>query len=199
MTGTRLDLCAVVLAGGQSRRMGGWDKGLLELAGVTLTGRVLARIEPLVRECLVSANRHEAEYGAFGHPVLGDAGWGPLGGLLAALVVTDQPWALSLPCDMPFFPRDLPQRLWDAAQIEGSEVAIPVCGQVSQHGILLCRRECRVPLADYLARGGRSVKGWLTGLSVARVEFDDAQGFINLNSQQDWAQAETQARQDERH
>ena len=67
---------ALLLAGGQARRMGGVDKGLQTLHGQTLAAHVLASLaaqsQPPAR-CLISANRHLDAYAALGWPVLADA------------------------------------------------------------------------------------------------------------------------------
>lgn len=80
---------ALLLAGGQARRMGGVDKGLQTLHGQPLAAHVLASLaaqsQPPAR-CLISANRHLDAYAALGWPVLADAEPdypGPLAGIAA--------------------------------------------------------------------------------------------------------------------
>jgi molybdenum cofactor guanylyltransferase len=109
-------VCALILAGGAARRMGGTDKPLLRLGGKTLLARILAALRPGLPDIALSANGDPARFAAFGLPVLPDPipGQGPLGGLLAGL-----DWAatrgagalLSVPGDTPFIPIDLAARL----------------------------------------------------------------------------------------
>ena len=77
------DLTAVILAGGRGRRMGGSDKGLVELEGRPLIAHILNVIAPQVGTVLINANRNAKQYEAFGYPVVSDTldGFqGPLAG-----------------------------------------------------------------------------------------------------------------------
>ena len=65
-------MAAVILAGGQGRRMGGADKGLMDYRGRPLVEWVLAALEPQVAEIVISANRHLERYAAYGRRVLPD-------------------------------------------------------------------------------------------------------------------------------
>ncbi len=83
-----LAVTGVVLAGGQSRRMGGGDKGLLELAGKPMLGHVIDRLAPQVGRMAINANGEPSRFAAFGLPVVADtvAGFvGPLAGVLAGM------------------------------------------------------------------------------------------------------------------
>jgi len=60
----RFPVSAVVLAGGRATRMGGADKGWVELAGRPLIDHVLDRLRPQVDEILINANRSQARYQA---------------------------------------------------------------------------------------------------------------------------------------
>ena len=112
-------ITGLILAGGQARRMGGQDKGLVPLAGRPLIAWVIAALTPQVGRILISANRNQAAYAGFGHPVIGDeaggaelAGFqGPLAGIATAMTRAETPWLLTLPCDAPLAPADLVSRL----------------------------------------------------------------------------------------
>jgi molybdopterin-guanine dinucleotide biosynthesis protein A len=69
----RASITGVVLAGGQGRRMGGVDKGLVELAGRPLVARVIERLAPQVGALLINANQNVERYAALGHAVVRDA------------------------------------------------------------------------------------------------------------------------------
>ena len=55
-------ISAVILAGGQSRRMGGIDKGLIDLNGKPLVQHLIDRIAPQVDEVLISASQSNWRY-----------------------------------------------------------------------------------------------------------------------------------------
>ena len=65
-----LRITGVILAGGQGRRMGTIDKGLVSIDGRPMVAHVLDRLRPQVDEILINANQHRVEYEAFGYPVL---------------------------------------------------------------------------------------------------------------------------------
>ena len=121
-------ITGLILAGGRARRMGGEDKGLIPLAGRPLIAWVIDALAPQVGRILISANRNQAAYAAFGHPVIGDeavgaelAGFqGPLAGIAAAMTRMETPWLLTLPCDAPLAPADLASRL-AAALVHGPD------------------------------------------------------------------------------
>ena len=66
----REQVTGIVLAGGQGRRMGGVDKGLVELDGQPMVAHVLARLAPQVGDVLINANQNLERYAAFGYPVV---------------------------------------------------------------------------------------------------------------------------------
>ena len=85
---TDAPVTGVLLAGGQSRRMGGGDKGLLPLAGQAMLSHVIDRLAPQVGAIVINANGDPLRFQAFGLPVVADtiAGFvGPLAGVLAGM------------------------------------------------------------------------------------------------------------------
>ncbi|HEY1258796.1 MAG TPA: NTP transferase domain-containing protein, partial [Stellaceae bacterium] len=68
--------------------MGGGDKALRALGGVTLLGRVIDRLRPQVAVLVLNANGDPARFAGFGLPVAADSVpdfAGPLAGVLAGL------------------------------------------------------------------------------------------------------------------
>jgi molybdopterin-guanine dinucleotide biosynthesis protein A len=116
----RREIVGLLLAGGQSRRMGGGDKSLRMLAGQSILARVIARAQPQVGQLLLNANGDPLRFQAFSLPVLPDVVpdyAGPLAGILTGLtwMRDNRPEAThlaSFACDAPFFPEDLIARLW---------------------------------------------------------------------------------------
>jgi molybdopterin-guanine dinucleotide biosynthesis protein A len=191
----RSKISAVILAGGQARRMGGSDKGLILLNGRPLIAWALERIAPQIDELFVSANRNLDQYRCFGYPVLPDASSdfrGPLAGLLSAMTGAEYPLILSVPCDTPFLPDDLVGRLADAIEESGADIAIPVCNGQVHRAICLCRRSLRPSLENFLDQNGRRVGEWQSGLRRIEVPFDDERQFLNLNTAGELAAGEKQ-------
>ena len=182
-------ISAVLLAGGQGSRMGGIDKGLVELAGRPMAAHALARLAPQVDELLINANQNLERWRTFGYPVFSDdfggAGGfcGPLAGLQAALMRARHPLVLSVPCDSPFLPTDLVARLAHALHASAAQLAVATTAGRAHPVFCLCRRELAPQLADFLAAGGRKVGAWHSTLQVVEVPFDDdPAAFRNINT-----------------
>ena len=117
-------VAVVLLAGGQSRRMGGGDKNLMNLGGKPLLAHILDRVDITGLPTLINANGESARYAGFGLPVMADVvdGFvGPLAGILTGFewMRRDQPdctHLLSIATDAPFLPSDLLARLASAVR-----------------------------------------------------------------------------------
>lgn len=183
-----LPVTALLLAGGEGRRMGGQDKGWLELAGQPLVRHAITRLLPQVHRLLISANRNIGCYEALGFPVLADAapwiGMGPVAALatLAPTITSTNGYVQLAPCDMPLLPADLVERLEAALQEDARlEMVYPVCVDASQPALLLAKCAALADAADYLAAGQRSLRGWIARHASRGVVFDNAMAFANAN------------------
>lgn len=194
----REPITGVVLAGGLGRRMGGIDKGLQGFNGRPLVQWVLERLTPQVDRMLISANQNLARYAEFGCPVLADRipdFAGPLAGLHAALSRAGTPLLVSVPCDSPFLPADLVQRLRAALAADGADLAVARAGDQVHRAFCLARRELLPQLEAFLASGGRRLGLWHASLKLAEVVFDDeADAFSNINTPEDLARYERSPR-----
>jgi molybdopterin-guanine dinucleotide biosynthesis protein A len=184
----------VVLAGGQGRRMGGVDKGLVDLCGRPLVAWVIERLAPQTGALIINANQNVERYAAFGHPVVRDAleGFaGPLAGLHAALSAAATDWVVTVPCDSPFLPPDLVARLGDAAARGAATLAVARTFDQPHPVFALVRRGVRAHLEAFLAGGGRKIDAWYASLGVVEVAFDDeADAFRNINTAAELAAAQ---------
>jgi len=177
----------VILSGGRGSRMGGVDKGLLPFRGRAMLEWVLDRIEPQVAEVLISANQNLDRYLAFGHPVLTDriSGFaGPLAGLHAGLCVARCELVMMVPCDSPFLPLDLVQRMTDALESAGADIAVARSGERRHSAFCLCRVSVLDELAAFLDSGERKVDAWYaSSANVSEVLFNDRDdSFHNINT-----------------
>ena len=179
-------ITGLILAGGQSRRMGGVDKGLTPLRGRPMVAWVLERLAPQVGELLVNANQNLERYRALGYPVVSDEidGFaGPLAGLQAGMRAARTAFVLTCPCDSPFLPMDLAERLFAALDAPGAEVAVVKTGTWHQPVFALVRTALLAHLTSYLGKGGRKIDAWYGTLKVAEVAFDDEEAaFSNINT-----------------
>lgn len=91
---------AIVLAGGSGRRLGGVDKGAIEVGSRTLLARVLDALAGAERIIVVGPRRDlpEGVLQTSERP----AGGGPVAGLAAGLKLVEAPLVAVLACDLPF-------------------------------------------------------------------------------------------------
>jgi molybdopterin-guanine dinucleotide biosynthesis protein A len=182
-------IAALVLAGGQAKRMGGGDKTLLAVGGHPMLAAVISALD--VADIAISANGDPGRFAAFGLPVLPDGdfpGQGPLAGILAGLE-----WAgglgmtalLTVPGDTPFLPSGLAGLLRPA----------PGCashGGRRHHLVALWPVSCAAALRGVLSSpGSRRVGEFAERIGMRHVEFpvQDVDPFDNINTQDDLVRA----------
>jgi len=201
----RAEVAAVILAGGQARRMGGGDKCLLPLDGGTLLDAILARIAPQVGPIVLNANGDPARFARFGRPVAADsvAGQaGPLAGVLtgmewAAANAPDCRWLLSLPGDGPFPPEDLVARFLEAIERDGGEMACAASAGRAHPVIGLWPVRLAADLRHALTvEEIRKVDRWTARYRLSTVAWEVAaiDPFFNVNTPEDLARAQEIAR-----
>jgi molybdopterin-guanine dinucleotide biosynthesis protein A len=191
-----MKLGGVVLAGGQGSRMNGVDKGLQLLQGQSLVMHAVQRLQAqslAVASIAINANRHLNDYQALGFDVLPDAQAdfaGPLAGFLVGMTHCPHPYLLTVPCDTPFFPLNLAERLVLALKNQRADIAMATAPE--DDGVL--RRQpvfcvLKVTLKDslqsFLAQGGRKIGAWTALHHTVEVPFEDPLAFRNLNTVED--------------
>jgi molybdopterin-guanine dinucleotide biosynthesis protein A len=97
-----MNLSAVILAGGESRRMG-QDKAWLEMGGQPLIRRAVSTVRDSGIQKVAISGRVGTDYSTLGCPILFDLepGCGPLGGIERALAAATTPLVLVLAVDLP--------------------------------------------------------------------------------------------------
>ncbi len=176
---------AVVLAGGQSRRMG-VDKALLPLGGEGMLQRVVRQVEPWFDQVLISA-RGADDYAFLGHPVVPDAqpGLGPMGGLVSALEHARHDLVLVLPCDLAEVPLDLVSRL--LRQARGVNAVVPQSADGHYEPLVAVYRRSLLPiLRAALERGERRLIDLFPDLGVSALPLAPGEVVRNLNTPADY-------------
>ena len=179
----------LILAGGKGSRMGGVDKGLQSFRGKRLIDHVYERFAPQVGGIIINANQNQEEYKSFGVRVVSDAigGFaGPLAGFHAGLSISKRPFLASVPCDSPFLPTDLVERLYKRLDEAGAELAVAKTGEQPHPVFSLMRRTVLDHLNDFLKGGERKIDAWYATLSAVEVAFDDEpEAFSNINTREE--------------
>lgn len=182
-------ITGLILAGGRGSRMGGVDKGLQPFRGAPMALHVMMRLSPQVGDLMINANQNLAPYEGFGVPVWPDEmqGFaGPLAGLQTGLNHCETPYLVTAPCDSPFLPTDLVERLAEGIERQNAELAVAVTGEGESrqpHPVFCLLKTSLLPnLSQFLQAGGRKIDKWYASLSVAEVNFPDESAFRNINT-----------------
>lgn len=202
---------SVILAGGQSLRMG-QDKGLMEYhsptaesSGIQLDETKVASFncKPMVawvsdsllgsQHLWVNTNEHKQAYEHLGfvtikdvlHPDIGPLA-GPLLGILTGLQAAKSDWVLFSPCDTPNLPANYPDVMTQFACDNVSYANVVFDGERRQNLHLLLHRSLAEDLQMYLLSGGRKTYQWLERVNTKDVDFSaQTAAFKNINSPED--------------
>jgi len=191
----------VVLAGGQSRRMGGSDKFDQVLAGRTLLQHILERLQPQVGEIILNAN---IPMDGQSFRVIADiekGQLGPLAGILTGLsyfmpTKGEVTHMVACPCDVPFIPLDFVDQLSEVLRGEEDEIVMasskgrlhPV---VSLWPFSVLEDLHRALLEEDL----RKIRVFAKRYNLKEVEWTDEEDpFFNVNTPEDLTLAEARAR-----
>lgn len=202
---TANNITGIILAGGQSRRMGGGDKCLLPLAGKPMLQHVIDRIGPQVSNLAINANGDPARFGSFGLDVVADTvgGFaGPLAGILAGLrwSAANTPaadWIATVSADAPFLPNNLVALLHETAAANPGAIALAASHGHAHPVIGLWPVAHADDLEAALGEGVRKVLHWTDRHGTLTVEFSpiavggqNIDPFFNANTPDDLKQAE---------
>lgn len=194
-------ILGVILAGGEGRRVGGEDKGLLPLHDRPVVEHVVSILRPQCDELLIVANRNRDRYARYA-TVTGDEvpnHAGPLAGIVAALTLIESErkqfegsgWLMTVPVDCPGLPPDLFARLRTAFQA-APEVLCTYARHAHKREPLFALYS--LEFRDKLLASARKALGvhasplrWHMELDAVAVDFSDqADAFLNLNTPEDF-------------
>ena len=200
MSAGRSEVTGVILAGGQSRRMGGGDKDLLDLNGRPMLAHVIERLSPQVGRLLINANGDPARFAGFGLPVEADtiADFpGPLAGVLAGMHwsranAPEARWIATAAGDTPLLPVDLVARGLEAVADRPGAIALAQSAGELHPVIGLWPVALADDLAAALATGVRKVLAWTdrhgtvaVPFPMLRLESKELDPFFNANTPQE--------------
>jgi len=192
-----MQVSCMILSGGRATRMGGIDKGLIELRKKSLIEHAIERIAPQVNELLINANRSLEKYSTFNTPVYQDETAdfiGPLAGFKLALTHAKHELILIVPCDSPFLPNNLVSTLISALVENKAEIVVARSDGNVHPVICLCKKSVLPSLIHFIASGQRKVSAWQKSLIYAEADFSNPNTidspninpikdtFLNLNT-----------------
>ena len=195
MPDVQKNVAGLILAGGQSRRMGGYDKALLQVGGRSLLAHIVERLACQTAPLVLSANGDLARFASFHLVTLLDSRGipsGPLAGVLTGLrwvlENTTAEWLVTAPVDTPFLPHTLVTRLLTG--VEGpTQIAVARSRQQLHPVAALWPVRIADALADWLSReGNRAAREWIKARSSTVIDFEDENDFdpfFNINTPSD--------------
>ncbi|MBE9127779.1 MULTISPECIES: molybdenum cofactor guanylyltransferase [unclassified Coleofasciculus] len=189
---TAISFSAIVLAGGQSSRMG-QDKALIPFQGVPLLRQVCDVALNCTDEVFVVTPWLERYQDVIPTrcqvirevPPLGETpSQGPLLGFAEGLKRVKTHWVLLLACDMPHLQTKVLQT-WAKELPKTSNDTIAVLPRHPKGWEPLCgfyRRQSQPLLTQYINQGGRSFQDWLAQHRVRELSVSDRKILFNCNT-----------------
>ena len=187
---------AIILAGGQSSRMG-TNKALLQLNGKTVIEGMVEKLEKIVDDTIVVTNTFE-DYAFLHLPMIEDRrkGKGPLAGMEAGLAATQTERNLIVACDMPFISVELGQYLLSC--LGEYQAAVPeISGQL--HPLFAAyRKDVNEAVTQSLEENQLRIRHLLHNIHVKIVKKELLQSleidheelyFFNMNSPDEYHKA----------
>ena len=170
----------------------GRDKATLERGGRTLAEIGLDKLRSVCREVSVVGNN--VGLARYGLPVVEDSitGCGPLGGIVAGLEASRCEWCLFLPVDVPFVPIEVLTMLMTSSVVEGTVCLMAESLGQPQPLVALYAKAALPVLRAHLEDGRwRVMEAIQAAGSVRYMQFPEKEWFRNLNTPEEFAQAES--------
>lgn len=180
-----MQISGLILAGGRSSRMGGNDKGLLNLLDRPMIEHVIQSLEPQVDQILISANRHIEQYQKYGYQVLlddYDDFRGPLAGMARGLSQSNSEYLLTVPCDGPMLPSDLAPRMLALARKKNAKAVLVFDGQYKQPAYNLVHKDLLPDIIQSLQQNENKLGKWLMDHGALKLDCSEQRSaFTNIN------------------
>ena len=193
------DLCAVILTGGKSSRMGGGIKSLKKFNNKSIFDRVFENLQTQVNKVIINSNDSENLFVKYNVEVIKDSleGFlGPLAGLHATLEWLNKNapyinWLVTVPGDTPFIPINLVKKLLDKVKNSNHKIVLAQSNGKTHPIIGIWHSNLFESLKNSLNSGNRKIMDWASQHSLEYVEFANSKydPFFNINYIEDLIEA----------
>ena len=187
-------IAAVIMIGGQSKRMGGGIKSFIEFNNKSIFDRIIERIKPQIKKIIINCNDEKTTLKKYNLPIIKDLknGYlGPLAGIHTAMnwLKTNAPeveWLVTLPGDTPFIPDDIVIKFKN--KISSNSKIILAKSENKIHPIIgIWNTNLFESLDRELNKGMRKIISWaelhpLEFLNFTNEKYDP---FFNINLKED--------------
>ncbi len=187
-------MTGIVLAGGESRRMGK-DKAFLTLEGIPLIEHVLRALRGLFSKIIIVTN-NPAAYASYSAVVVADAmdKRGPLTGIYSGLLHSPDEHNFVAACDMPYLNPGLISYM--AGLAPGHDIVVPMIAGRMEPLHAIYSKELLPLLEKRLREDARQIQGIFSDARVRTVtgpeidRFDpEHRSFKNLNTPEEYKEA----------
>ena len=193
------DLCAVILTGGRSSRMGGGIKSLIKFNNKYIFDRIFENLQTQVDKIIINSNDSENLFVKYNVEVIKDSleGYlGPLAGLHATLEWLNKNapyinWLVTVPGDTPFIPINLVKKLLDKVKNSNHKIVLAQSNGKTHPIIGIWHSNLFESLKNSLNSGNRKIMDWASQHSLEYVEFANSKydPFFNINYIEDLIEA----------
>ena len=193
------NICAVILIGGLSSRMGGGIKSFEKFNNKTILSRILEMLSFQIGHVIINSNDSHSLFKNYKLTVIKDefkGHLGPLAGLHAALkwLKRNMPqieWLVSVPSDTPFIPKNLVQKLYFKAKNNNKKIVLAKSNNKIHPVIGLWNCNLIEDLEKNLIKGTRKIMFWVERHPMDTVDFKrySYDPFFNINFKEDLIQA----------
>jgi molybdopterin-guanine dinucleotide biosynthesis protein A len=188
----------IILAGGQSKRMG-MEKGLVKFNGKPLIEYALDALKPLCDEIMISAN--SSFYDNFGYPVYTDLipNSGPMGGIFTCLLKSTNYLNFVLSCDTPLVDRKTITQIIESS--DGFDVAVPWHGNEFFEPLCAVYHKNIIPVfEEFINSGNYKIPDLLKKVNTHKIQTGTKRGlkpelFFNVNSKKQLLELEEKSLQ----
>jgi molybdenum cofactor guanylyltransferase len=187
-------ILALIMIGGESKRMGGGIKSFIKFNNKTLFDRILYRVKPQIQNIIINSNQNDERLIKYNIPMIKDLkkGYlGPLAGIHSGMhwIINNDPqieWLVTLPGDTPFIPNNLISSFKKKSSLKSKIILAksndkthPIVG--AWH-ISLFRN-----LDTELDKGVRKIMSWAQMHQINYINFpsENYDPFFNINRKED--------------
>ena len=192
-------ICAVILTGGLSSRMGGGIKSLKKFNNKNIFDRILETISPQIEKIIINSNDNENIFNKYKLTVVKDnlkGHLGPLAGIHAALNWTNNnfsqaEWLLTVPNDTPFLPNNLVKKLYIKAKNKNKKIVLASSNNKVHPVVGLWNCNLYEDLNKSLLTGTRKIMLWAQRhpMDIENFDHNYFDPFFNINFKEDLIKA----------
>lgn len=192
-------ICAVIMTGGKSSRMGGGIKTLKKFNNKIIFDRIFSKINYQTPNIIINLNNLQKNFLKYNLPIVEDkltGHLGPLAGIHASLIwikknMKNIKWLVSVPSDTPFIPKNLINKLYTKAIKLNKQIIMAKSNNRIHPVIAIWNINLLENLEIYLKNGERKIIIWAKNHNLEYEEFNEEQydPFFNINYKEDLIKA----------